>query len=230
MTGKQKGVGGLKKCGGREPAGFAHIGMQESTAGAGLRLTGACSKTIRALRHWADRGKEPLIAVASIALVVLMPLILLTAILVRLLTREPILLPECSIGRWGRIFVSYKFRVPVANAGNPHAWPTRVAEALHKVGFDQLPQLFNVIRGDMSLIGPRPRAAHEFRHYFAQVPECLRARPGMISILQSYDPSLWDPRTEIALDHYYVCHWSMGLDFWILSKIIFALRRGDRTA
>jgi exopolysaccharide production protein ExoY len=167
--------------------------------------------------------------VASIALVVLMPLILLTAILVRLLTREPILLPECSIGRRGRIFVSYKFRIPVANAGNAHAWPTRVAEALHKVGLDQLPQLFNVIRGEMSLIGPRPRAAHEFRHYFAQVSECLRARPGMISILQSYDPSSWDPRTEIALDQYYVCHWSMGLDFWILSKIIFALRRGDRT-
>ena len=216
---------------GARPAGFAHIAMQESTAAARLSSAGRLLKDNLSAPPLGGVLKRAFdLAVAGIALVALMPLIFLTAILVRLLTRQFILLPECLIGRRGRIFVSYKFRFPVANAGSPDAWATRAAEALHDTGLDQLPQLFNVIRGEMSLIGPRPRAAQEFRHYFAQGPECLRARPGMISIWQSSDRNLRDPRTEIALDRYYVCNWSVSLDFWILSKIIFARRRGDRTA
>src|SRR5262245_50501684 len=204
--------------------------MQESTAGARLRSTRRLlNKNSSAPPLGGPLKRAFDIAVASIALVALMPLILLTAILMRLLTSKSILLPECLIGRRGRTFVSYKFRLPLANAGSCDAWVIGVCEALHKGGLDQLPQLFNVIRGDMSLIGPRPRAAQEFRHYFAQVPECLRARPGMISIWQGYDLNVRDSRTEIALDRYYVCNWSIALDFWILSKIIFAIRRGDRT-
>jgi lipopolysaccharide/colanic/teichoic acid biosynthesis glycosyltransferase len=85
----------------------------------------------------------------------------------------------------------------------------------------------NVIRGYMSLIGPRPRPAAEFSDYFTQEQECLRARPGFISIWQSYYPALTDQHAEIALDRQYVCNWSARLDFALLCNAIFAIRRAD---
>ena len=79
----------------------------------------------------------------------------------------------------------------------------------------------------MSLVGPRPRAPAEFSGYFAQAPECLLARPGLVSIWQSYKPALSDLQTEIALDRHYVSNWSARLDFALLSKIILAARNAD---
>ena len=81
-----------------------------------------------------------------------------------------------------------------------HSLGQPVAESFRASSLDKLPQLFNVIRGDMSLIGPRPRAPAEFNDYFAQAPECLFAKPGLTSILQGYNPPLSDLQTEIALD------------------------------
>ena len=169
------------------------------------------------------------IATAGMALLVLMPLMLATAGLLRLLTAESVILCEHLIGRGGRAFVGYKFRMPTANGASSSDWVERVAEALRSASLDQLPRLFNVLRGDMSLIGPRPRAAIEIGSYFAQAPECLLARPGLISLWPTCHRVFSAHRTEIALDRYYVSNWSMALDFALLGKTILASQRDDRT-
>jgi exopolysaccharide production protein ExoY len=156
------------------------------------------------------------VTTASVALVALMPLITLTAVLVRLLTKKSIILSERLLGHGGRIFVGYRFRIPAADVESTSHWANCIAAALSSSSLDKLPQLFNVIRGDMSLVGPRPRAAVELRDYFAQAPECLRARPGLISISQSCHSIFNDQRTEVARDHCYVSNWSLGLDLALL--------------
>jgi lipopolysaccharide/colanic/teichoic acid biosynthesis glycosyltransferase len=170
------------------------------------------------------------VAMAAVALVVLMPLILATAALIRFLTQESILLSERLIGRGGRTFVGYRFRLPAAPAQGTSQYLECVAAAVSRSSLDKLPQFINVMRGDMSLIGPRPRAAAEFGDYLARAPECQLARPGLISIGETYGAALGEPRTEIALERYYVSHWSMGLDFVLLGKAIFCNHHRDWTA
>jgi len=167
------------------------------------------------------------VAIAGLALLVLMPLMLAMALLCRLLTEEFIFLSERLIGRGGRIFVGYRFRIPVVNSETAGRWANQIAKSLRASSLDQLPQLFNVIRGDMSLIGPRPRPAAEFGEYFTQGQECLRARPGFINVWQSYYPALTDQHAEIALDRHYVCNWSARLDFALFCRAIFAIRHAD---
>lgn len=167
------------------------------------------------------------VAMAVVALLLLMPLMLAAAVVIRL-TDGSLIVSERLIGHGGTTFVGYRFRLPVANPKTTR-WANRVAESFRASSLDKLPQLFKVIRGDMSLIGPRPRAPAEFNDYFAQAPDCLFAKPGLTSILQSYNPPLSDLQTEIALDLHYVRNWSIGLDLALLSKAIAATHR-DRTS
>jgi exopolysaccharide production protein ExoY len=78
------------------------------------------------------------------------------------------------------------------------------------------------MRGDICLIGPRARAAAEFGDDFALAPECQLARPGLISLSETYGADLGGLRGEIALDRHYVKHWSLGLDFVLLRKTLFS--------
>jgi exopolysaccharide production protein ExoY len=159
------------------------------------------------------------VATAGAALLVLVPLMLATAILVRILTGKSIILCERLIGLRGRTFVGYRFRIPVTKA-TTSGWASGFAVALRALSLDKLPQLFNVLRGDMSLVGPRPRTQAEFSYYVAQAAECLLARPGFIGIDERYEPAR-DQQREIVLDRYYVRHWSARLDFELLGKAIF---------
>jgi exopolysaccharide production protein ExoY len=167
------------------------------------------------------------VAIAGLALLVLMPLMLATAVLIRLLTEGSIFLSERLIGRGGRIFLGYRFRMPVAKSETASRWANHILKSVRASSLDQLPQLINVIRGDMSLVGPRPRSAAECSDYLTREQECLRARPGFISIWQSYYPAVLDEHAEIELDRHYVCNWSARLDFALLCKAIFAIRRAD---
>jgi len=148
------------------------------------------------------------------------------AVLIRVLTEDSIFRSERLIGRGGWIFVGYRFRIPVAEKSSPY-WVGGAAEALRASSLDKLPQLFNVIRGDMSLVGPRPRAAAELSDYFAQAPDCLVARPGFISVQESYNSAFTDQQAEIVLDRHYVRNSSARLDFLLLSEAIFGIRHAD---
>jgi exopolysaccharide production protein ExoY len=183
------------------------------------------------------------ITVALIALVLVTPIMLAVAALIRIFMAGPIILTQERIGLGGRTFACYKFRTMVGNAergldqqiassqqsadarqetrkreDDPRG--ERLGGALRRSSLDELPQLFNVLRGDMSLVGPLPIAADKLERYRARAPECFLARPGLTGMSQATGRNRSSRSMRIALDRYYVRHWSMCLDLVLLIKTI----------
>ena len=175
------------------------------------------------------------LAIASIALVLLTPIMVIVAVLIRLLFGRPIFVVQQLIGFRGRALAGYEFRTTLfRERGRPPAaarvllgWRQQpaallVESALCSSGLDKLPLLFNVLRGDMSLVGPRPIAADELICYRVQAPEYFGARPGIIGIWQHADRNLITYAKRTALDRYYIRHWSVTLDCALLIKSVLA--------
>ena len=181
---------------------------------------------------------------ASIALVLLGPLMLLVAALVRLLLGGPVLFAQKRVGFDGKVFSCYRFRTMVLDAekaqhdhliGNPAAAIERreagklkndprvtcLGNVLQKLGIDELPQLFNVLRGDMSLVGPQPVLPDEIASDGHHARAYLRARPGLTGMWLVSGGDHLSNVGRIARDCYYARHWSLRLDIWLLFKTIF---------
>ena len=126
-------------------------------------------------------------AVALLALIVLSPVLAVIALLVLMTSSGPVIFRQVRVGQNGRHFEIYKFRTMVDGAHrassniSPHGDPrvTRVGRWLRASYLDELPQLVNVLRGDMSLVGPRPETPEYVALYSPQEREVLRARPGL---------------------------------------------------
>lgn len=159
------------------------------------------------------------LVVAGLALIVLAPLVLVAAVLVRLAFGRPVLESQECMGFSGRAFACYAFRTTSATQQPP--WAEDVGVALRASGLDQLPRLFNVLRGDMSVVGPQPTPAADIVRHPLQVVEILRARPGLTGMWLSCKGN------RIALDRYYVRHWSIGLDAALLRRAILVDLRAD---
>ncbi len=180
------------------------------------------------------------ISVASVSLVLTSPLILLCMIAVRLSSRGPAVYSQKRLGSKGRIFTIYKIRTmhldseryhgPVwSGPGDPRV--TRIGRFLRATHLDELPQLFNVVRGDMSLIGPRP----ERPEIVAQLDRCLpgyRDRllvppglTGLAQVLQGPDTSLRGVSTKLRYDLYYLDNQGIWLDLRIALATLFHLAR-----
>jgi exopolysaccharide biosynthesis polyprenyl glycosylphosphotransferase len=184
------------------------------------RLTGANAAMKRVLD----------IIVSAVALVIASPVLLLVAIAVKLTSpRGPVLFRQERIGKDRNPFIVYKVRtmVPdaerdtgptVAKPGDPRATP--VGRFLRKTSLDELPQLFNVLRGDMSLVGPRPQPTYFDEQYSANVPRYLerqRVRPGLTGWAEVNDLRGAAPIVDRTMyDVYYVENWSLALDLKIL--------------
>jgi exopolysaccharide production protein ExoY len=186
-----------------------------------------------------DAAKRVLdIASVMVLAVVFAPLILAIVVLMR---REggPIIYKHRRIGRNGRAFECLKFRTMVPNAeqvlrelleSNPAIkaeWVrdhklrcdprvTRVGRFLRRTSLDELPQLWNVLRGEMSLVGPRPVVREELLRYGRNVRAYLSAKPGITGLWQIKGRNDTDYRRRVALDTYYVRNRNLGLDFYIL--------------
>lgn len=127
------------------------------------------------------------LTVAVIALLLIAPVLAVVAIAVRLSSPGPVLYRQVRVGRDGRLFRIYKFRTMVVGAdrltanvspaGDPRV--TRVGRVLRTWYLDELPQLINVVRGDMSLVGPRPETPEYVAHYSDEERAVLRVRPGI---------------------------------------------------
>lgn len=179
------------------------------------------------------------VPLAAVALLILLPLILLVAIAVRLTSPGPILFGHRRIGLGGRAFRCWKFRTMVTNGddvldrhfrNNPEArreWQvarklkddprvTRLGAALRAYSLDELPQLINVLRGDMSLVGPRPVVTDELEQYGPAAEHYLRARPGITGLWQVSGRSDVSYDARVRMDVAYVDRWSLGGDFMIL--------------
>ena len=167
---------------------------------------------------------------ASVALIVLAPLLLLVATLVRLVLGGPALFTQKRVGFGGKTFDCYEFRTmrldgeKVSNEArriedDPRA--TCLSNVLRQLDIDQLPQLFNVLRGDMSLVGPRPIRPDEIASYGQHARAYLRARPGLTGMWQVNGGNHLSNVGRIACDCHYARHWSLGLDLLLLLKTIY---------
>jgi len=183
---------------------------------------------------------------ALLALIALSPLLLLAAALVRLTSAGPALFCQQRVGVNGSTFRLYKFRSMVIDAEerlaqleaqNEHAGGplfkmkrdprvTRLGTVLRKYSIDELPQLINVVKGDMSLVGPRPPLPKEVQQYGSDVHRRLLVKPGITGLWQVSGRSdlSWDE--SVQLDLRYVENWSMGSDLLILWKTLSAVRHG----
>jgi lipopolysaccharide/colanic/teichoic acid biosynthesis glycosyltransferase len=103
---------------------------------------------------------------------------------------------------------------------------TRVGRFLRKSSLDELPQLWNVLRGDMSLVGPRPPIPYEVEHYPPHWFDRFAVKPGMTGLWQVSGRSTLDFDTWITLDLHYIDNWSLALDATILARTIPAVLRG----
>ena len=159
---------------------------------------------------------------AAIALLLLSPVILILAILIRLNLGSPIFFTQLRPGKNGKIFTFYKFRTMTDakdEAGNflpDNKRMTPFGSMIRKTSLDELPQLLNVLKGDMSLIGPRPLLPHYLDLY---TPEQMRRHevlPGITGLAQisGRNNIAWEEKFQ--LDVSYVDNWSLWLDFKIL--------------
>lgn len=183
---------------------------------------------------------------AGAALILLSPLILGLALLIRLSDNGPAFFIQTRVGKDGRVFKIYKFRTMVVDAERLRSQlaasndldgvlfklrrdprVTAIGARLRRWSIDELPQLVNVFLGDMSLVGPRPALPDEAARYADHVRRRLVVRPGLTGLWQVSGRSnlSWDE--SVRLDLRYVENWSFALDLQILWKTISALVRGS---
>jgi exopolysaccharide biosynthesis polyprenyl glycosylphosphotransferase len=182
------------------------------------------------------------IALSSLALVLALPALLVIAIAIRLSGDGPIIFAQKRVGFGGELFTMYKFRTMVKDAEHmrPHLEAaneadgvlfkmrldprlTRVGRHLRRLGLDELPQLVNILLGEMSLVGPRPALPSETASWSPEIAGRLRAKPGLTGLWQvsgRHDLAFED---YVRYDLFYVENWSLALDFQIIARTLPAL-------
>ena len=193
-------------------------------------------------RHHRARAKRVFdFGLAVVALVVAMPLLLVIALLVRLSGPGPVLYRQVRSGEGGRLFVILKFRTMVEDAETGTAvWAsendpriTPVGRILRKLRLDELPQLWNVLRGEMSVVGPRPERPEYHDLLRQEIPFWSRRhliKPGITGWAQihlAYTDDVSSAASKLAYDLYYLKHRTLGLDFVILFRTIGVVLTGS---
>jgi len=175
------------------------------------------------------------VAIAGTALLVASPVLGLAALAVKLGDRGPVLYRQTRVGRDGVDFELLKLRTMIVGAekigagfavdeGDPRI--TRVGRILRKLSLDELPQLWNVVRGDMSVIGPRPTLRYQVERYTPRQRRRLEVKPGITGWAQVHGRAALPWEERIELDVWYVEHRSPWLDLKILARTPLALFSG----
>jgi lipopolysaccharide/colanic/teichoic acid biosynthesis glycosyltransferase len=175
------------------------------------------------------------VGAAGAGLLLTSPVLAVAALAIKLDDRGPVFYRQRRVGLHGREFELLKLRTMVVgaetrgagfavNEGDPRI--TRVGRALRRLSLDELPQLWNVVRGDMSMIGPRPTLAYQVERYTPRQRRRLDVKPGITGWAQIHGRARlpWDERIE--LDVWYVEHRSPWLDLKILARTPLALFTG----
>ena len=186
------------------------------------------------------------IVLSVVAVIIAAPCFLITALLVKITSPGPIIFSQVRVGRYGRHFKFYKFRSMYVDAEarkaellkhnesgdgvifkmkhDPRITP--VGRFIRKFSIDELPQLFNVLLGDMSLVGPRPPLPSEVRSYTLEERKRLHITPGITCLWQVSGRSELPFHKQMALDKEYIASRSAWKDFLILLKTIPAILTG----
>jgi lipopolysaccharide/colanic/teichoic acid biosynthesis glycosyltransferase len=189
-----------------------------------------------------SRAKRAIdVAIATVGLAALIPLMLLIAMAILATSGRPVLFAQARVGKHGRTFTCWKFRTMVRDAEllredliglNEAPFPafklsrdprvTRVGRFLRMSSFDELPQLWNVFRGDMSIVGPRPPLPSEVAHYDASAMQRLAARPGLTCTWQIHSRN----RSAMTFDEWvrsdldYIRTWSLVVDLRLMVRTL----------
>ena len=161
-------------------------------------------------------------------LVFLSPIILVCAALVKLTSRGPAFYSQTRVGKNGRHFQIIKLRSMRQNAeahtgavwstGGNDSRVTPVGRFLRMTHLDEFPQLINVVKGEMSLVGPRPIVEAEIAKYGEVYADYCRVRPGMTGLWQVSGRNNTTYEERVSLDRYYVTNWCIWMDLWILAR------------
>ena len=183
------------------------------------------------------------IVLIVLSLPILAPLMVGVILLIMATTKGPIFYGHKRIGHGGQYFKCWKFRTMVQNGDETLAryleenaqentlWQTHrklkcdprvtpLGRVLRKLSIDELPQLFNILIGEMSIVGPRPVTADELDFYGSSLDHYLSCRPGLTGLWQVSGRSNTTYRYRVALDRLYVTRWNFVLDLWIILKTV----------
>jgi lipopolysaccharide/colanic/teichoic acid biosynthesis glycosyltransferase len=172
---------------------------------------------------------------ATVALAIASPILGIAALAIKLQDRGPVFYRQRRVGRDGRDFELLKLRTMVVgaekqgagfavNTGDPRI--TRIGRILRRLSLDELPQLWNVVRGEMSLVGPRPTLRYQVEQYTPRQRRRLEVEPGITGWAQVHGRAALPWPERIELDVWYVDHRSAWLDLKILLRTPLALFRG----
>jgi exopolysaccharide biosynthesis polyprenyl glycosylphosphotransferase len=210
---------------------------------AGIPLLDVKDRPLRRIERGAKRLID--ITVAGTGLVILSPICALIAVLIRFESGAPTFIRQDRVGLDGKVFRCWKFRTMRRDASelrsvlqdrnevegplfkirnDPRCTP--LGRRLRRLSLDELPQLWNVIRGDMSLVGPRPPLPEEVEKYDANQRRRLLVKPGMTGLWQVSGRSDLHFDEMVMMDVYYASNWSLALDAKILLRTVVAVVRG----
>ncbi len=211
----------------------------------GIPLIGLREPSLSGWKRLTKRAVD--VAVALVALALLSPVMLVVALAIKVDSPGPVVFRQQRVGRGGRQFSFYKFRSMRADAEDAF-WrlvemnevkgpifkirqdprTTRVGRVIRRTSIDELPQLFNVLKGDMSLVGPRPPIPHEVERYEDWHRKRLQVSPGITGLWQVSGRSQLTFDEMVLLDLWYIDNWSLMLDLQIIARTIPAvlLERG----
>ena len=183
------------------------------------------------------------VVLASVALVILSPVFLIIAIAIKLDSKGPVFFKHTRIGKNGKIIKLYKFRSMVINAeeliksftpeqmkeykenykltNDPRI--TKVGNFLRKTSLDELPQLINIIKGDLSIIGPRPVVAEELKKYTYNIDKFLSVTPGLTGYWAANGRSNTTYEERMEMELYYIDNLSFKMDLKVFFKTILSV-------
>lgn len=205
-----------------------------------MRIWNITVKMSYTVKRWFD------VVLALLGLFCLIPLFIIIAVAIKLSSPGPIIFSQIRVGRYGRYFCFYKFRTMYVDAErrrkellaqnqstdgvifkmkkDPRI--TTIGRILRKLSLDELPQLLNVLLGDMSLVGPRPPLPHEVALYTLEERKRLNVIPGLTCLWQISGRSDVPFKQQVKLDHEYIISRSLWRDLWILLRTIPAIISG----
>lgn len=171
------------------------------------------------------------IILSLLAILILWPLMLILSIWIRADSKGPAIFAQNRVGRKGRLFKIYKFRtmrtdapkeMATKNLENPYSYITKSGNFLRRTSLDELPQLFNILKGDMSLVGPRPLIENEGKsiHRLRLKAGVYKVRPGITGWAQVNGRDYVPDAEKVAYDKEYSDNLSFGFDMKILFKTV----------
>ena len=198
---------------------------------------GPLSGTERAIKRFLD------VAFAALGVIALLPLLVLTALAIKLDSPGPIFFRQRRCGFNGQLFHILKFRTmsvledgdKIHQASASDRRVTRLGRSLRRTSIDELPQLLNVLQGSMSLVGPRPHAlAHDnqFDKSVGNYAYRHHVKPGLtgwaqVNGFRGPTPNIEDIRNRVEYDLWYINNWSLALDCLIMARTVLELTRGQ---